>query len=110
MSWPLPLLVESWVQAAAILAAGTGRCGDGVLLLGGLTDVVAGRPVRPGDVVTHRVRLIRAFDLTMIFEGGSEAGADRVLTVGQAILACRPAEQIEPASGNANLTMRNSDV
>lgn len=71
--YPRSLLVESWCQSAGVLATWdepnpdvlTGR----VMLFGGMTDVEFHRPVLPGEVLEHRVRLDRKVDDTLLFEG-----------------------------------------
>lgn len=89
--YPLALLLESWVQAAALLAVyPDGPAPDTVMLLGSVGAVTVGRPVLPGDVVTHRVYLTRALGDTLLFEGESTVEGTTVQAVGQAVLAFRP--------------------
>jgi 3-hydroxymyristoyl/3-hydroxydecanoyl-(acyl carrier protein) dehydratase len=91
--FPPALLIESWCQAAGILAGGgeansdvrTGR----VVLLGMLKDVWLHCPVRPGDVVRHRVRLLRSAGDNAILAGEAAVDGKVVLRVGQAVTAVR---------------------
>jgi 3-hydroxyacyl-[acyl-carrier-protein] dehydratase len=97
-AYPPSLLVESWCQAAGVLATWDRPnpdvlAGD-VMLFGSVSEVAFGAPVLPGTVVEHHVRLVRALGDTLVFEGESLAGADRVLTVGQVLMAMRPADSL----------------
>ncbi|MFF0149230.1 3-hydroxyacyl-[acyl-carrier-protein] dehydratase [Amycolatopsis sulphurea] len=93
-AYPVSLLLESWVQAAALLAVGTPGTGgaDALLLLGSVTGAGIGRPVLPGEIVTHRVALTRSLGDTLLFEGGSSVDAEPVQAVRQAVLAFRTDE------------------
>lgn len=92
-TFPPVLLIESWCQAAGILA-GDGaanpdvRTGQ-VVLLGMLKDVWLHGPVRPGDLVRHRVRLLRSAGDTAILAGEAAVEGRLVLRVGQAVTALR---------------------
>lgn len=93
--YPQTLLIESWCQAAGVLATADRPnpdvlAGD-VMLFGSLNAVSFGVPVFPGSVVEHHVRLVKALGDTLVFEGESMAGGERVLTVGQVLMALRPA-------------------
>ncbi|WP_369390543.1 3-hydroxyacyl-ACP dehydratase FabZ family protein [Streptomyces sp. CG1] len=94
-SYPIGLLMESFNQAAAVLAtaerANTDVLADEVLMLGGYTDLAFGTPVLPGDLLEHSVRLARTVDGVQIFEGTTRVRGEVVLTVGAAVLARRPA-------------------
>lgn len=90
-AYPVSLLLESWVQAAALLAIeapGTGA----LLLLGSVTGAGIGKPVLPGEIVTHRVILTRSLGDTLLFQGGSSVGAEPVQAIRQAVLAFRTEE------------------
>jgi 3-hydroxyacyl-[acyl-carrier-protein] dehydratase len=96
--YPMVLFVESWCQAAGLLASQTcprdltGR----IPLLGGISDVrILGR-VRPGDVVEHRVRLVRDFGDSLIFQGESSVAGCDVMEIGRATIAIRPASAGDP--------------
>ncbi|MBB0245801.1 beta-hydroxyacyl-ACP dehydratase [Streptomyces alkaliphilus] len=95
LAYPDFLLIESWTQTAGLLAkrlAGDGVEGQ-VMLFGSMSDVGFHRRVLPGDTVEHHVRLERAVNDTMIFEGGSRVDGEPVLTVGRVTVAFRPGER-----------------
>lgn len=98
LAYPPTLLIESWVQAAAVLVASSNTEQSGVMLLGSMSGVTFSDPVFPGDVVTHRVRVFRALSDTVIFEGDSTVYDRPAMTVQQAVLAFRPAAQIRPST------------
>ena len=62
-AFPQPLTLESWAQSAGILATKDSPNPDvlagSVMLFGGASAVEYHRPVRPGDVLEHRVRFSR---------------------------------------------------
>ncbi|MDQ0795504.1 3-hydroxyacyl-ACP dehydratase FabZ family protein [Streptomyces sp. B1I3] len=97
-AYPDFLLLESWTQTAGLLATRPdevpveGR----TMLFGSMRDVEFHRQVFPGDVVEHHVRLQRAVNDTLVFEGGSRTGDGPVLTVGSVTVAFRPREQLDP--------------
>jgi 3-hydroxyacyl-[acyl-carrier-protein] dehydratase len=99
-AYPPVLLIESWCQAAGVLATWQRPNPDvltgDVMLFGSLNDVSLGAPVLPGDVVEHQVRLVRALGDTLVFEGKSMVGDEPVLTVGQVLMALRPARSLQP--------------
>lgn len=92
--YPWALVLESWCQAACILAAwelrGTMGNDGRVPLFGAVSDArFARRPVT-GDVMAHRVRLLRALSDTWMFEGETLIGPDTALSVGRVTVALRP--------------------
>ncbi|MER6808861.1 hypothetical protein ABT299_06250 [Spirillospora sp. NPDC000708] len=92
--YPAVLLVESWCQAAGVLAGGGGREAGRVPLLGGVSDVRLVGRVRPGDVLTHHVRLIRDVADTLIFAGATTVADRPVMEVGRATMAVRSIKPI----------------
>jgi 3-hydroxyacyl-[acyl-carrier-protein] dehydratase len=109
-AYPRTLLIESWCQAAGVLATADRPNPDvltgDVMLFGSLNAVSFGAPVFPGSLVEHHIRVVRVLSDTMVFEGESVAGGERVLTVGQVMMALRPAGVLrrEPLSdGEARL-------
>lgn len=91
-AYPEALLLESWCQAAGLLAVWHRDSADKeIMLFGGVSDVTLHHPVYPGDVLEHRVRVVRMISDTMIFEGDSRCGDRVVVEVGRATLAMRPA-------------------
>ncbi|MFC0602039.1 3-hydroxyacyl-ACP dehydratase FabZ family protein [Streptomyces palmae] len=96
--YPSVLLAESWCQSAGVLAAWENPNPDvlsgQVMLFGGVSDVEYLHPVRPGDVLEHRVTLSRSFGDTLIFEGESLVGEQVVLRVSRVTMAMRPASEL----------------
>jgi 3-hydroxyacyl-[acyl-carrier-protein] dehydratase len=104
LAYPHALLLESWGQAAGLLGSSVGEAGtgpDGVMLLGGAAGVRFHRPVHPGDVLVHDVRLSRALSDTLVFEGESRVEGTTVFEVERMIMAFRPAALLraEPLPG-----------
>lgn len=97
-AYPQVLLMESWAQAAGVLATWDQPNPDvldgKVMLFGGATNVDFYRPVFPGDVVEHHVRLFRALSDTLIFDGVSRVAGEPVLSVERMVMAFRPAEEL----------------
>jgi 3-hydroxyacyl-[acyl-carrier-protein] dehydratase len=95
VAYPPTLLIESWCQAAALLAVLdapnpdvlTGR----VALFGSIAGLRFGRPVRPGDVLVHRARLGRLFPDAAMLTGTAEVDGETVLEVDQIVVAFRDA-------------------
>jgi 3-hydroxyacyl-[acyl-carrier-protein] dehydratase len=100
--YPPVLLIESWCQAAALLAAWSRRGDPGladlVALFGGMSELRLGPPVRPGDVLEHRARIVRDLGDTWIFTGETRVGDTVVLEVGSAMTALRPAAVLRAAA------------
>jgi 3-hydroxyacyl-[acyl-carrier-protein] dehydratase len=96
LRYPLTLLMESWAQAAGLLAALSISRRSDVMLLGGMSGMTFPASVFPGDLVTHRVRVLRAFDESLLCEGESTVDDQPVFTVRQAVLTLRSAAQIRP--------------
>ncbi|MGH8920788.1 MAG: 3-hydroxyacyl-ACP dehydratase FabZ family protein [Actinomycetes bacterium] len=98
LDYPPALLVESWGQAAGLLASAIADAPVGqVMLFGSVADARFHRPVRPGELIEHRVRITRALTDSVIFEGTSHSGEDTVMTVTRMVMAFRPADQLRPA-------------
>ncbi|MEE1784244.1 beta-hydroxyacyl-ACP dehydratase [Streptomyces sp. SP17BM10] len=101
-AYPPSLLVESWCQSAGVLATWDDPNPDvlsgQVMLFGGMTGVEFHRPVLPGEVLEHVVRLDRRVDDTVLFEGGTRSAGEPVMTVGRIVMAFRPAEALRPAT------------
>ncbi|MET9921066.1 3-hydroxyacyl-ACP dehydratase FabZ family protein [Streptomyces sp. NPDC059605] len=102
-AYPRFLLVESWTQTAGLLATrlAGGPDPDQTMLFGSMRDVEFHRQVFPGEVVEHHVRLQRAVNDTVIFEGSSRVGDEPVLTIGAITVAFRREEQLDPESAGA---------
>ncbi|MGI5531157.1 hypothetical protein ACQEVX_28375 [Streptomyces syringium] len=98
LAYPASLLVESWGQAAGLLAsAAAPDARSQVMLFGSVSQAVFHRPVLPGDVVEHRITLSRSLGDSVIFEGESRSEAGPVMSVGQMVMAFRPGDHLRPA-------------
>ncbi|MEV0675266.1 3-hydroxyacyl-ACP dehydratase FabZ family protein [Actinosynnema sp. NPDC050436] len=90
---PAPLLIESWAQAAVLLAVWEQPNPDVVAgkveLAGSIKNAVLGDPVVPGDVLEHRAEVVKAIGDTAVLAGESRVGTSTVLTVGSFVLALR---------------------
>lgn len=97
-AYPPVLLIESWCQSAGVLVAWdqpnpdvlTGQ----VMLFGGMAGVRFLAPVSPGDLLEHRVRLVRALSDTVIAEGEVVVGSEVVVEIGRVVMAMRPAGEL----------------
>ncbi|MFF7992056.1 hypothetical protein ACFZDG_19945 [Kitasatospora xanthocidica] len=95
-AYPAGQLLESWAQAAVLLACWqrpnpyvlTGK----VALLAAVKDSRVLAAVHPGQVVEHQVRIVRDLGDTVILGGSSTADGRPVLAVGQFTVALRGAE------------------
>ncbi|MBO0820113.1 MAG: hypothetical protein J2P26_04605 [Nocardiopsaceae bacterium] len=100
--YPEVLLVESWCQSAGVLAAWDAPNPDvlagQVMLFGSMADIRFRRAVLPGDVLEHRIRLVRALSDTMIFEGECTVAGETVMEIGRVVMAMRPATELRKAS------------
>ena len=98
--FPSALLLESWGQAAGALSmsdrtpAGPDGGAGQVMLFGGGTGIEFPRPVYPGDVVEHHVRVARRFSDTVLFAGDATVRGIPVLRVASLMMALRPAAQV----------------
>ncbi len=101
--YPPALVLESWCQAAGILI-NLGRPGaelvtDRIPLFGSATKVRFLAPVTAGELLRHRVRLLRATSDGAVLEGESGTAAGQVLQVGRVVVALRPAMTINESGG-----------
>ncbi|MEU6484894.1 beta-hydroxyacyl-ACP dehydratase [Streptomyces sp. NPDC046887] len=98
LDYPPALLIESWGQSAGLLASAAAEAPTGqIMLFGSVADAAFHLPVRPGDVIEHRVRVARALVDSVVFEGSSHRGSETVMTVGRMVMAFRPAELLRPS-------------
>ncbi|MEV4015105.1 hypothetical protein AB0J35_31850 [Nonomuraea angiospora] len=92
--YPPSLILESWAQAAAALALWEQPNPDvlsgNVVLGGAMKNVRFHRPVVPGDVIEHRVRLVRQVGDSSIMEGETLVGAEVVHEIGAMVETMRP--------------------
>jgi 3-hydroxyacyl-[acyl-carrier-protein] dehydratase len=97
--YPPTLLVESWGQAAGILAMLSHPDPDSlagqVMLAGAMTGIAFHGPVTPGTLVRHEVRVERVFSDTVIFAGESTVDGDVVMTLARMVMAFRPAGALD---------------
>jgi 3-hydroxyacyl-[acyl-carrier-protein] dehydratase len=100
LAYPEVLLLESWGQAAGLLALLGGeeprQLDDVVMLLGGMSGVTFHRSVLPGDVIEHSVRVFKALPDTVIFEGEGRVGGTVAFEVTRMVMALRPADSLRP--------------
>ncbi|MGW7097020.1 3-hydroxyacyl-ACP dehydratase FabZ family protein [Streptomyces sp. NPDC054874] len=94
LAYPPTLLIESWGQAAGLLASMDEDLPEGVMVLGGTTEMEFHRPVLPGTVLEHRVRLMRVWRGALFFRGETRVGGEAVMSVHQLTLAFRPWEAL----------------
>lgn len=97
-AYPFGLLLESWAQSAVVLVQWE-RPNPNVLtgkavLISSIKGVEVLGSAYPGDVVEHRVRIVRALDDAAIVAGESFVGERQVLTVGQFMLVLRDVEEL----------------
>ncbi|WP_431044257.1 3-hydroxyacyl-ACP dehydratase FabZ family protein [Streptomyces sp. P1-3] len=101
-AYPPVLLVESWCQAAGTLVTWENPNPDvlsgRVMLFAGVSDAEFVRPVLPGDVVEHRVRLSRSIGDAVVFEGESAVGGEVVMRIERVTMAMRPASELTGAA------------
>lgn len=97
-AYPVALLIESLAQAAVLLAVWEQPNPDvlagQVELAGGMREVRMHRPVYPGDVLEHRVELVRSIGDTAILAGRTTVAGQPVLDVGHFVLALRDVETL----------------
>jgi 3-hydroxyacyl-[acyl-carrier-protein] dehydratase len=108
-AYPSVLLIESFGQAAGVLALTDPTQGDLpddiVMLFGSVTDFRFHAPVFPGSVVEHDVRIMRGISNTMMFEGESRVDGEVILDVARGVMALRPAEVLPaPISAGASVS------
>lgn len=92
--YPTALLIESWCQAAALLAGWdlpAEQMLDKVALFGAMSGIEVVEAVRPGDVVRNEVVLTKALGDTWIFAGSATVDGTPRLVVGSLMTALRPA-------------------
>ncbi|SCF12114.1 3-hydroxyacyl-[acyl-carrier-protein] dehydratase [Micromonospora coriariae] len=106
-AYPASLLIESFGQGAAVLwllsrGPGTGPLSPGPGTAGlpmftAARDCVLLRPVYPGDVIRHRVRLEQVVHGAAFASGSSWVGTDQVAEFGSMMAVVRPADAITGA-------------
>lgn len=83
---PPHLVLESWLQAcAALVCAGRGSASR--VFVGGLRGVRVAGPVKVGETVEHRVRVLRGLAATGVCAGVATVAGRIVVTVEQASIS-----------------------
>lgn len=101
LAYPDVLLVESFAQSAGVLGVTGGASGAGrVTLIGAVSGVRFHGKVFPGDLVEHRLHVVRVFDDSAIVAGESTAGGRPVLSVERMTLAFRPEADLDTIDEN----------
>src|SRR5262249_9168888 len=110
-AYPPVLVVESWCQAAGVLAPwhqpNPDLLAGQVMLFGSIANIRFVRPVLPGDVLEHRVRLARLLTDSAVFEGETVVDGHPVMTVERIVMAWRPAEVLRGGSGESDEVRRS---
>lgn len=90
--YPVTLLLESFVQSAALLWFGSDPVHPGEqLLFAGITNADIGAPPIPGQTIVHHVKLLACIGSNAFFTGHCEVpGSPTALTVERVALARRP--------------------
>ncbi|AGP57011.1 3-hydroxyacyl-ACP dehydratase FabZ family protein [Streptomyces rapamycinicus] len=100
LGYPSALVIESWGQAAGILSRLSGELPEGMMLLAGMSDVLVHRTVLPGVLLEHRARIVRTIGDHLIFEGESLVDGHTMVSIGQMVMAFRPASALLPPDGD----------
>lgn len=106
-AYPASLVIESWAQSAVLLSVWDAPNPDvlagKVELAGAINDVSFGVRAYPGDVLEHRVHLLKAAGETAILGGETRAGGREVLRVGSFVVALRDVTELLPAADRVPL-------
>jgi 3-hydroxyacyl-[acyl-carrier-protein] dehydratase len=81
---PPYLVLESWLQACAVLLCAATAA---EVLVVGVRGARVTRAIHPGETIEHRVEVVRSLDTSAIFTGSAIAGTETVLTVEQVTIA-----------------------
>ncbi|WP_107655969.1 3-hydroxyacyl-ACP dehydratase FabZ family protein [Nocardia suismassiliense] len=87
--FPCYLVLESWLQAAGVLARWGGADPDAALLVGRLHDIRLIRPAFAGETVVHRVDIVKAAAGAAICAGVSTVAGEPILEIGQVVVSLR---------------------
>lgn len=98
LAYPACLLVESFVQACALLVtqARPLRGNEEVMILGGIGAVRLHAPVLPGSCVRHELQLQRLIADTALIDGASRSAGRVAARYTQVLVAIRPAAGLRP--------------
>ncbi|MGW7367834.1 3-hydroxyacyl-ACP dehydratase FabZ family protein [Streptomyces sp. NPDC054841] len=108
-AYPVSLVIESWAQAAVVLSVWESPNPDvlagKVELAGSINEVTMGGRAYPGDVLEHRVRLVKSVGETAVLAGETFVGGREVLNVGSFVVALRDVTELLPAPDHALLSV-----
>jgi 3-hydroxyacyl-[acyl-carrier-protein] dehydratase len=96
-AYPRVLVLESWCQAASLLAIGVATGSESPppqVLFGGMADVGWRGDAYPGDVIIHEVVHTRTTGRIFSFRGQSSIGHRVVLSVGEVTLVLNRAPDV----------------
>ncbi|MEV7439344.1 3-hydroxyacyl-ACP dehydratase FabZ family protein [Streptomyces griseoviridis] len=104
-AYPTSLVIESWAQSAVLLSVWENPNPDvlagKVELAGAINEVAFGVRVHPGDVLEHRVRLVKSVDETAILAGETYSAGREVLRISSFVVALRDVSELLPAPDRA---------
>lgn len=93
LAYPVPLLLESFGQAAALLWLGgetaEALADEGVVILASARACSIERQAFPGDVLTHRAAVTKIAGDTLLTEGETWVGERRIATIESMIATVR---------------------
>ncbi|QFU90538.1 3-hydroxyacyl-ACP dehydratase FabZ family protein [Amycolatopsis sp. YIM 10] len=102
-AYPRELVVEAWAQAAVLLTAWERplpEVGAGRVMLGAAIDRVRfEREVYSGELLEHRVRLVKAVDDNAVLDGSCLAGGELVAEFGNFLVALRDTAAVRAECG-----------
>ncbi|MFF6995695.1 3-hydroxyacyl-ACP dehydratase FabZ family protein [Streptomyces sp. NPDC008313] len=108
-AYPHSLVIESWAQSAVLLSVWEDPNPDvlagKVELAGSIGEVAFGGRAYPGDVLEHRVRLLKTAGETAVLAGETYAGGREVLRVGSFVVALRDVTELIPVPDRAPLSV-----
>ncbi|MDQ1026952.1 3-hydroxyacyl-[acyl-carrier-protein] dehydratase [Streptomyces umbrinus] len=108
-AYPTSLVIESWAQSAVLLSVWENPNPDvlagKVELAGAINEVSFSGRAYPGDVLEHRVRLVKSVDETAVLAGETYAGGREVLRVGAFVVALRDVNELLPAPDRAPVSV-----
>jgi 3-hydroxyacyl-[acyl-carrier-protein] dehydratase len=113
-AYPAVLLAESWCQAAGVLIC-LGEPNPDVLvgkvtLFGSISGLRLLRPVYPGDLLRHTVRLVRAVSDAAMLTGEATVGGVPVMEVDSIVIALREAAGLRAPAAPAQTAVPRERV
>ena len=105
-AYPMSLLLESWAQAAVLLVLwerpNPDVLADKVELFAAISKAELLGPVFPGDVLEHRVELVRAAADAALLTGASFVNGRKILQIGTYTLVRREIDALSPGIDGAS--------